>query len=650
MCVLQVLPSADTGQRLLAAIDLTKAAPTKDTDKASKANKRTRLTAGTIVPVTIANHAPSGAYIDITVNDKTQGRIHACDIQDLPTPEALWEAQTLLASDIQAGGVTDGDSGENGRPAKKQKKATTAQKGAASVSPELRAWVTGEKTVFDKLAQGSVLDAVVVPAAGAGTKAGQVKHHGIFDFATRESALAAARAAAAAGGGDAATVAPTTLQFSQLHVSQLVVGVVTETHADHVWVSLSPSVRGRLHVLDSAPAGADPRALRRFRERFREGRVVAVRVAAVDAAHHTLDLTLTHTHTATTTITPTTPTTTKKSSKSSEPTHPHVTCAALARAAAAGASAVVKALPVGATVMGRLVLPGSGGGGDTGGLVRVNLGGRLHGQVGVLGAHVHTCDLRTNIHTTPSSGALLTLPIIVTYMHNHALRTRPASTWPLGHFAMRSAHGSCACLTPCLSCVGTHTSHLKPLFILSNVGLCEFCRISFAIDVIHVLRTRPEFTQHLWRMHVMLDACVHVYRAWALLALSDTQGVVAYSCLPRVSLHAQVALTDIRDEWCANVLSGLPKEDCYVRAVVVGVEGPTQDGEEGAKMPRIHLTLRRSKGGDVAGKCLTHTHTHTHTHAHTGTNTPLSCLLCPTSREVLQMYRQDKARNVYLYL
>jgi len=118
-----------------------------------------------------------------------------------------------------------------------------------------------------------------VAVLGAAAAAG-AKQHRVLELSARASTVAAARAGAA----PAPPVA-----WDTLALGQTVLGAIQEAADDHLYVCLSPAVRGRVHVLHAAGEVSE---LRAFRRRFVLGGLVTATVVALDAAKQRLDLSL----------------------------------------------------------------------------------------------------------------------------------------------------------------------------------------------------------------------------------------------------------------------------------------------------------------------------------------------------------------------
>jgi S1 RNA binding domain len=123
------------------------------------------------------------------------------------------------------------------------------------------------------LKQGSELEVTI--AAGGGHRVRSVP-----ELSARPSAVSAARA------GTAPRLAAS---FEALLPGQPVVGAVQSVHKGHLFVALSSTVRGRVHLLHAHP---EPAAAPQLQAHFRVGQLVRARVLAVDAAAQRLDLSL----------------------------------------------------------------------------------------------------------------------------------------------------------------------------------------------------------------------------------------------------------------------------------------------------------------------------------------------------------------------
>ena len=82
---------------------------------------------------------------------------------------------------------------------------------------------------------------------------------------------------------------PSPAALEVLSPGQLVGGRVTEVADDHLWLALSPGVRGRVFLLDAA---SQPGVLAGFSSFFRPGQALAAHVVSVDAKKRQLDLSL----------------------------------------------------------------------------------------------------------------------------------------------------------------------------------------------------------------------------------------------------------------------------------------------------------------------------------------------------------------------
>lgn len=80
------------------------------------------------------------------------------------------------------------------------------------------------------------------------------------------------------GGGKGGPKAMLPYSVEDVKPGQRVVGYVQEIEGDSVWLLLSPHLRGRLHVLDTA---SDPRLLAAFASRFTQGQAVSCVVSRV---------------------------------------------------------------------------------------------------------------------------------------------------------------------------------------------------------------------------------------------------------------------------------------------------------------------------------------------------------------------------------
>lgn len=82
---------------------------------------------------------------------------------------------------------------------------------------------------------------------------------------------------------------PASKTFASLSTGQKVLGLVQEVCDDHLWLGLSPVVRGRVHLLEAAE---DPSVLAAFADKFKVGQGLAARITNVNAKKTQLDLSL----------------------------------------------------------------------------------------------------------------------------------------------------------------------------------------------------------------------------------------------------------------------------------------------------------------------------------------------------------------------
>ncbi|MCO5547403.1 hypothetical protein L7F22_000851 [Adiantum nelumboides] len=80
-----------------------------------------------------------------------------------------------------------------------------------------------------------------------------------------------------------------TLSLSSLQVGQVVTAYVREVQDDWAWLLISPSIMGRLFVLDSS---TDPIQLGRFKARYKTGQAVRCRIEKIDPDSGKLDFSL----------------------------------------------------------------------------------------------------------------------------------------------------------------------------------------------------------------------------------------------------------------------------------------------------------------------------------------------------------------------
>jgi hypothetical protein len=195
---------------------------------------------------------------------------------------------------------------------------------------------------------------------------------------------AGAKGAASAdgkGGKEAALpqfLPPTPLaSLASLAPGKLVSGVVSEVGDDHLWLSLSPSVRGRMLLLDASPF---PEAI----AAIRVGQPMAARVLHVDTTKRALDLTrLPHgpVHAASGAAAGGA----TKAKKGPAAEQQFVAASDIAKATGKSGSpadiaALIPRLTPGTLVMGRVTgVAGTG--------VTLHMGGRLHGRVAITDIH-----------------------------------------------------------------------------------------------------------------------------------------------------------------------------------------------------------------------------------------------------------------------
>jgi len=322
--VVAAAPEPSTGGRLLAVLPSLSGGSKSPASVSGDAIKQS-VRPGSVVSVRVAG--VGSAQADVVVGKKLAGRVHVSQARDMHVPE---------------GGLAAGAAYEAaGGSGKKRKKSgsTAGENGAGSDAAGggvLHLW---HGNPLDGLAVGQQMEAVVLGRGGAG-------NHGVLELSIKPSVLEAAKKG---------LHVPPQPSFGSLQPGMHVGCVVSETADDHAWLSLSASVRGRLHVLDS---DAEPQQVAAFGQRFKVGDGLVARVVSVDPKKQLLDLTLL------------------------PPMHGAsrlVPAAAVTAAVPAGAAAVAAALPVGSLAMGRLSRLQGG--------LRVQLGGRLHGTVALSDVH-----------------------------------------------------------------------------------------------------------------------------------------------------------------------------------------------------------------------------------------------------------------------
>ena len=132
------------------------------------------------------------------------------------------------------------------------------------------------KSMFGELKVGAELPvAVLGNAASAGAK-----QHRVLELSARASTVDTARAGA---------MPQPSACWADLVVGSTVLGAVQEVADDHIYVALSPGVRGRAHILH---ASSDIAKLAALRRRFAVGTLAVAIVLAVDATRQRLDLSL----------------------------------------------------------------------------------------------------------------------------------------------------------------------------------------------------------------------------------------------------------------------------------------------------------------------------------------------------------------------
>eukprot|EP00897_Mesotaenium_endlicherianum_P004568 jgi/Mesen1/4139/ME000218S03256 len=129
---------------------------------------------------------------------------------------------------------------------------------------------------------------------GSGGGGGAEAKHTLLELSIRGAeAAGAAREGAAGkeGPGGGQPGGGTAYTFESVRVGGTVTAYAYETRGDWAWFLLSPTLKGRLFLLESSQ---DPAELARFGDRFKPGHAARCRVVGKDPERRTLDLSLRH--------------------------------------------------------------------------------------------------------------------------------------------------------------------------------------------------------------------------------------------------------------------------------------------------------------------------------------------------------------------
>ncbi|KAJ9510085.1 hypothetical protein QJQ45_015553 [Haematococcus lacustris] len=294
LVTIQKLASTDTGHRVLATIDLTRASDPAPPNNPAQGRRSVsqRISPGQMVSVSVTALHPT--YVEVAVGGRRNltGVVHMSEVRDLPPLNKL---AAVLGTDAPPLAAPAPDKASAVKAEKKSGRKRKAAEAEAAVQQQpaaagetagdtgLPGWSgEGPLNPLAAFTVGQQLQAVVLPpAASSGLSASN--RQGYMNLSIRPSVIAAAQAAvtsaasAAVGPGAEAgtTQAPshtpetaaggalppangelsltTPLNPAKLSLGSLVCGVVSEVEDDHVWVSLSPYVKARLMLLDASP-------------------------------------------------------------------------------------------------------------------------------------------------------------------------------------------------------------------------------------------------------------------------------------------------------------------------------------------------------------------------------------------------------------
>ena len=134
-----------------------------------------------------------------------------------------------------------------------------------------------------KLTAGENVDVVVLGKM----QSVEGKRHGLLEFSLRPSLLAAATAAAPES--NKAPRKPQQLTWESLKPGQTLPGFAQEVEGEHLWVVVSPSIRGRVFLPQSCTTPQQCASASRL---FRPGTPLLVTILAVNSGKHSLDVVL----------------------------------------------------------------------------------------------------------------------------------------------------------------------------------------------------------------------------------------------------------------------------------------------------------------------------------------------------------------------
>eukprot|EP00798_Chlamydomonas_sp_ICE-L_P000495 gene495-1901_t len=125
---------------------------------------------------------------------------------------------------------------------------------------------------LDAFAVQQQVECVVLGRLGGGGPWGA--RHGVVDLSVRPSILKAAHSKA-----DVMALAARVV--SKLKPGKKVLGIIQEIGEDHIWIMISPQLRGRVYLYDISD---DPDQLAHFQDSFKVGQAVAARLMSVSSS------------------------------------------------------------------------------------------------------------------------------------------------------------------------------------------------------------------------------------------------------------------------------------------------------------------------------------------------------------------------------
>ncbi|KAK9823324.1 hypothetical protein WJX72_001906 [[Myrmecia] bisecta] len=152
-------------------------------------------------------------------------------------------------------------------------------RGRVHITEVVDAAKLGAESPLETFTEGETVDAVVLGLADSH----EARNHHLLELSLRPEMI---EKAASVGAGRKVAKE---VRLEKLKPGQVLQGFVAEVEADHMWMAISPSVRGRVFVLDTSD---DLSQLRSFEDSYKLGQPLRCRVVRMDQKKHELDLSL----------------------------------------------------------------------------------------------------------------------------------------------------------------------------------------------------------------------------------------------------------------------------------------------------------------------------------------------------------------------